>query len=114
MTTRAAIISEQSSVDVTFDDPAIYEWRRTVATGILWGIIFRSSSRHSDGKYVLCILIVPLTVVVKTPDSQSGKPGSIPGHPTVNQAGIGSCPPFGAAKVKRRRRGDKHHRQMPV
>ena len=55
--------------------------------------------------------MVLLSVVVKTPYSQSDKPGSIPGHPTVNQAVICSCPALGAAKVKRRRRGDKRRQQ---
>ena len=47
-----------------------------------------------------------VSVVVITPDSQSGKRGSTPrvsdGQPNV----INSCRLMGAAKVKRRRRGD--------
>ena len=46
--------------------------------------------------------------VDKTPDSQSGKPGSIPGASDGD-----SCPPLGAARVKQRRRGDERHHQMP-
>ena len=55
----------------------------------------------------------PFGVVVKTRDSQSGKPSSIPGASDGQPNRIGSCPPLGAAKVKRRRRGDKRHCQMP-
>ena len=53
---------------------------------------------------------VPPSIVVKTKDSQYVR---FPGHPTVNQAVIGNHPPLEVAKVNRRRRGDKPHRQMP-
>ena len=50
--------------------------------------------------------VLPLSVVVKMPESLSGQPGWIPGAPDGQPSVIGSCPPLVAAKVKRRR-GDK-------
>ena len=57
---------------------------------------------------------MPLIVfVVKMPDSQSGKQGSISeaSDYQAKQAVISSCPALGAAKIKRQRREDKHHRK---
>ena len=45
--------------------------------------------------HIVLYIRVSLSVVIKRPDSQSGKLGSIPGTSKVNQAEIGCCPPLG-------------------
>ena len=76
-----------------------------VTTNVPWKLVHL-------GSWVLLHFNMPLSVLVKTPDSQSGKPRSIHGS-SDGQALTGSYPTLGAAKVNRRWRGDKSLRQMP-
>ena len=60
----------------------------------------KTAKNNDAGTLTYAAYIVPLSVVVKTPVSQSGKQGSIPGHPTVSQVVIGRCSPLGGGEGK--------------